>query len=90
MVVPTPVDDKDRPDLTILKSALTSVVKYLKPGAVVIDAGISEVDGKMTGDVDYEGMEGVASKIAKVPGGVGPVTVVCLLDNLVEATGAQS
>ena len=54
----------------------------IKPGAVVIDAGISEAKGRMTGDVDYEGMDGLASKIARVPGGVGPVTVICLLDNL--------
>ena len=79
-------------DVVISAAGKSGLIKaqMIKPGAVVIDAGISEVDGKMTGDVDYEGMEGVASKIAKVPGGVGPVTVVCLLDNLVEATGAQS
>lgn len=58
----------------------------IKNGAVVIDAGISDVGGKMTGDVNYESMENVASAIAKVPGGVGPVTVSCLLNNVVEAT----
>lgn len=58
----------------------------LKNGAVVIDAGISEVGGKMTGDVNYTDMEQVASAIAKVPGGVGPVTVSCLLNNVVKAT----
>jgi methylenetetrahydrofolate dehydrogenase (NADP+)/methenyltetrahydrofolate cyclohydrolase len=58
----------------------------IKTGTVVIDAGISEVGGKMTGDIDYDGMEGIASAIAKVPGGVGPVTVSCLLHNVAIAT----
>lgn len=58
----------------------------IKTGAVVIDAGISEVGGKMTGDINYDGMDGIASAIAKVPGGVGPVTVSCLLHNVAIAT----
>lgn len=60
--------------------------QMLKSGAVVIDAGISEVGSSMVGDVDYDGLEGIASRVAKVPGGVGPVTVACLLENVVEAT----
>lgn len=59
--------------------------KMIKNGAVVIDAGISEIGASMIGDIDYEGMDGIASKIAKVPGGVGPVTVVSLLQNVIEA-----
>jgi methylenetetrahydrofolate dehydrogenase (NADP+)/methenyltetrahydrofolate cyclohydrolase len=57
----------------------------VKNGAVVLDVGIVEIGGKLTGDVDYESVEPKASKIAKVPGGVGPVTVVCLLQNVVTA-----
>lgn len=57
----------------------------VKNGAVVLDVGIVEIGGKLTGDVDYESVEPKASKIAKVPGGVGPVTVVCLLQNVVAA-----
>lgn len=62
----------------------------VKPGAVVIDVGLSRVrgaDGKMktVGDVDFEGVQGIAGAISPVPGGVGPVTVSMLLRNVVEA-----
>ena len=55
----------------------------VKPGAIVIDAGINEVDGGITGDVDFEGVMEVASAITPVPGGVGPVTNVVLLREVV-------
>lgn len=58
----------------------------IKPGAVVIDAGTSELHGALVGDVNYDSIEGKASKIAKVPGGVGPVTVISLLQNVIEAS----
>lgn len=78
-------------DVVISGAGRADLIKaeMIKQGAVIIDAGISEVGGKMTGDVNYNGMDGIASKIAKVPGGVGPVTVVCLLANLVEAAKKQ-
>ncbi len=53
----------------------------VKPGAVVIDVGINRVDGKLVGDVDFDGVCEVASKITPVPGGVGPLTVAMLLAN---------
>lgn len=53
----------------------------VKPGAVVIDVGINRVDGKLVGDVDFEGVREVAGKITPVPGGVGPLTVAMLLAN---------
>jgi methylenetetrahydrofolate dehydrogenase (NADP+)/methenyltetrahydrofolate cyclohydrolase len=54
---------------------------YVKPGAVVIDVGISKVDGVIKGDVDFESVEPIASWITPVPGGVGPMTIACLLEN---------
>lgn len=62
----------------------------VKPGAVVIDVGLSRVPGpdgrmKTVGDVDFEGVKNVAGAISPVPGGVGPVTVSMLLRNVVEA-----
>ncbi|MBI9009256.1 MAG: bifunctional methylenetetrahydrofolate dehydrogenase/methenyltetrahydrofolate cyclohydrolase FolD [Tenericutes bacterium] len=54
---------------------------YIKPGAVVIDVGINRVDGKLTGDVDFESAKDIAAYITPVPGGVGPMTIACLLDN---------
>jgi methylenetetrahydrofolate dehydrogenase (NADP+)/methenyltetrahydrofolate cyclohydrolase len=54
----------------------------VKPGAVVIDVGMNrDDDGKLCGDVDYEGVKQVASFITPVPGGVGPMTITMLLVN---------
>ena len=56
----------------------------LKPGAVVIDVGINrQEDGKLCGDVDYESAQGIAGSITPVPGGVGPMTIACLMQNVV-------
>ena len=53
----------------------------VKEGAVVLDAGINRVDGKIYGDVDFEGVSNKASYITPVPGGVGPMTITMLLYN---------
>ena len=57
----------------------------VKPGAIVIDVGINRVDGKVLGDVDFDGVKEVAGWITPVPGGVGKMTITMLLDNTVEA-----
>ncbi|HST02959.1 MAG TPA: tetrahydrofolate dehydrogenase/cyclohydrolase catalytic domain-containing protein, partial [Usitatibacter sp.] len=58
----------------------------VKPGAVVIDVGINrEADGKLSGDVDFEAVRQVASRITPVPGGVGPMTIAMLLANTVKS-----
>ena len=58
----------------------------VKPGAVVIDVGMNRNDeGKLCGDVDFEGVRQVASWITPVPGGVGPMTITMLLVNTLEA-----
>ena len=58
----------------------------VKPGAVVLDVGMNRNDeGKLCGDVDFEGVEKVASYITPVPGGVGPMTITMLLVNTLEA-----
>lgn len=57
----------------------------IKPGAVVIDVGINRVNGKVTGDVDFESASEVAGWITPVPGGVGKMTITMLLENTVEA-----
>jgi methylenetetrahydrofolate dehydrogenase (NADP+)/methenyltetrahydrofolate cyclohydrolase len=54
---------------------------FIKPGAVVIDVGTNRVDGKLVGDVAFEEAAQIASAITPVPGGVGPMTIACLLDN---------
>jgi methylenetetrahydrofolate dehydrogenase (NADP+)/methenyltetrahydrofolate cyclohydrolase len=58
----------------------------IKEGAIVLDAGAAEADGKIVGDVDYNSVEPKASVISKVPGGIGPVTVACLLENVLETS----
>lgn len=53
----------------------------VKPGAIVIDVGINRVDGTLYGDVDYDLVSIKADYITPVPGGVGPMTIACLLEN---------
>jgi len=58
----------------------------VKPGAVVIDVGISrQADGKLVGDCDFGSLLGVASRLTPVPGGVGPMTITMLLANAIRA-----
>jgi methylenetetrahydrofolate dehydrogenase (NADP+) / methenyltetrahydrofolate cyclohydrolase len=57
----------------------------IKPGATVIDVGTNRVDGRLVGDVDFEGVSEVAGAITPVPGGVGPMTIAMLLRNTLEA-----
>ena len=58
----------------------------VKPGAVVLDVGMNRNDeGKLCGDVDFEGVKQVASFITPVPGGVGPMTITMLLVNTLAA-----
>ena len=54
----------------------------IKSGAILIDAGTSEDSGSIIGDVDLESVKNVAGYVSPVPGGVGPVTVACLLNNV--------
>ena len=67
----------------------------MKPGATVIDVGINRVagadgQGRLVGDVAYEAAAAVAGAITPVPGGVGPMTVACLLRNTLIAARAQA
>ena len=63
---------------------------WIAPGAVVIDVGINRLaDGKLVGDVAYAEAVGHAGAITPVPGGVGPMTIACLLENTLEAALAR-
>ena len=62
---------------------------WIRPGATVIDVGTTVVDGKLTGDVDFASASQVAGEITPVPGGVGPVTNVALMRNVLIAAEAQ-
>jgi methylenetetrahydrofolate dehydrogenase (NADP+)/methenyltetrahydrofolate cyclohydrolase len=63
---------------------------WVAEGAVVIDVGINRLpDGKLVGDVDFAGASTRAAAITPVPGGVGPMTIACLLENTLEAAIAR-
>jgi methylenetetrahydrofolate dehydrogenase (NADP+)/methenyltetrahydrofolate cyclohydrolase len=63
---------------------------HVKPNSAVVDVGLTRVDGKLRGDVDFEKVNRVAGYITPVPGGVGPMTVACLLENTVLAASIQT
>ena len=66
--------------------ANTLTADMVKPGSIVIDVGINrKADGKLCGDVDFDGVKEVAGWITPVPGGVGPMTITMLLVNTIEA-----
>jgi methylenetetrahydrofolate dehydrogenase (NADP+)/methenyltetrahydrofolate cyclohydrolase len=58
---------------------------WVKPGATVIDVGVNRLEGGLVGDVDFEAVRERAGAITPVPGGVGPMTIACLLRNTVLA-----
>ena len=64
--------------------------EYVKDGAVVIDVGISNINGKLCGDVNFEKVINKVSKITPVPGGVGPLTVAVLMENTVKSASIKS
>jgi methylenetetrahydrofolate dehydrogenase (NADP+)/methenyltetrahydrofolate cyclohydrolase len=75
-------------DVIVAACGVPRLVKrdWVKPGAVVIDVGINRnAQGKLQGDVDFEGVREVAGWITPVPGGVGPMTITMLLVNTVQA-----
>ena len=81
-----------RADILIAAIGKSKFVKkeMLKDGVVVIDVGINRgEDGKLTGDVDFDEVEKIASYITPVPGGVGPMTIAMLMNNVIKATNIQ-
>jgi methylenetetrahydrofolate dehydrogenase (NADP+)/methenyltetrahydrofolate cyclohydrolase len=59
-------------------------------GSIIIDVGITELEGRLVGDVDFDGVKNKTSLITPVPGGVGPMTVIMLLQNVVKAYSQKS
>lgn len=76
-----------RADIVVAAVGRAGFVKgeWLKPGATVIDVGINRVDGALVGDVEFDSAASVAGAITPVPGGVGPMTIACLLRNTLVA-----
>jgi methylenetetrahydrofolate dehydrogenase (NADP+)/methenyltetrahydrofolate cyclohydrolase len=76
-----------RADVLIAAVGRDRMVKadWIKPGATVIDVGINRADDGLHGDVDFDAALDVAGAITPVPGGVGPMTIACLLRNTLQA-----
>ncbi|WEK82991.1 MAG: bifunctional methylenetetrahydrofolate dehydrogenase/methenyltetrahydrofolate cyclohydrolase [Mycoplasma sp.] len=80
-------------DVLVSAVGISKFIKkdFIKQGAVVVDVGINRnEEGKICGDVDFENVKSLTSKITPVPGGVGPMTVAMLMKNLVQLTKLQN
>ena len=75
-----------RADIIIAAVGKPKLVKsdWVKKGAIVIDVGINKTKSGLVGDVDFEEVSKVAKAVTPVPGGVGPMTIACLLKNTIE------
>jgi methylenetetrahydrofolate dehydrogenase (NADP+)/methenyltetrahydrofolate cyclohydrolase len=62
---------------------------WVKPGAAVIDVGVTEVEGKLVGDVDFDGVQGIAGLVTPSRRGIGPLTITMLLRNTLKAYRAR-
>lgn len=73
-------------DIVVSATGVPNLIngKMIKKGAVVIDVGVSRVNGSIVGDIDFESVSSVAGAITPNPGGVGPMTVAMIIDNLVK------
>jgi methylenetetrahydrofolate dehydrogenase (NADP+)/methenyltetrahydrofolate cyclohydrolase len=81
-----------RADILIAAVGVAHLIKgdWVKEGAVVIDVGMNRLDGKLTGDVDFEAASRRARLITPVPGGVGPMTIAMLMRNTLDAAKASA
>ena len=86
-------EESSRADILVsavgTRPSFITTADMIKEGAVVIDVGINLVNGKICGDVDFDGVVNKASYITPVPGGVGPMTVATLLENTLIAVNSQ-
>ncbi|MES3100112.1 bifunctional methylenetetrahydrofolate dehydrogenase/methenyltetrahydrofolate cyclohydrolase FolD [Sphingomonas faeni] len=80
-----------RADIVVAAVGIPQMIKgdWLKPGATVIDVGINRTDTGLVGDVDFASAVEIAGAITPVPGGVGPMTIACLLRNTLVSAGRR-
>jgi methylenetetrahydrofolate dehydrogenase (NADP+)/methenyltetrahydrofolate cyclohydrolase len=78
-------------DILVAAAGNPGMVKgdWIRPGAAVMDVGVSDVDGKLVGDVDFEAAQGVAALITPSRRGIGPMTITMLLRNTLNAYKAR-
>ena len=74
-------------DIIVAAAGLARMVtaEHVKPGAAVIDVGISRTEAGIVGDVDFDAVSAIASHITPMPGGTGPMTIACLMENTLAA-----
>ncbi len=86
------INHVQRADILVVAVGRASLIKgeWIKKGAIVIDVGINHVDNKIVGDVEFDKASEQAGFITPVPGGVGPVTVVMLMQNGIESFKRQN
>ena len=77
---------KNNYDILIVAAGTPKLIKKnnVKNQAIIIDVGITIKDNKIYGDVDFDDVKNIVQAISPVPGGVGPLTVICLMKNLIE------
>jgi methylenetetrahydrofolate dehydrogenase (NADP+)/methenyltetrahydrofolate cyclohydrolase len=85
-------DELKRADLLVSAIGKAHFIQpgMVKPGAVVIDVGINQLNGKLVGDVDFAAVKDIASAITPVPGGVGPMTIAILMENTFRAAKVRA
>ena len=79
-------EECQKADILIAAVGVANLVKedWVKQGSIIIDVGINKVGGKLVGDVNFEQVKDKVKAITPVPGGVGPMTIACLLRNTLE------
>lgn len=78
-------------DIIVAAAGMAGLVtaEFVKPGAAVLDVGISRTEGGIAGDVDFDSVEKVAGALTPMPGGTGPMTIACLMENTLAAARLQ-
>ena len=83
--------ETQKADIVIAAAGVPKLVKedWIKEGACLIDVGINKINDKIVGDIDFESVKEKAAYITPVPGGVGPMTIACLMNNTLHAAYEQ-
>ncbi len=78
-------------DILVSAVGVPAIIKedFIKPGAMVFDVGVTRLENRIQGDVDFEAVSKIAGGVTPMPGGTGPMTVACLLENTILAATLQ-